>query len=69
MAEHYGIPFLGCLSMDPNMMKSCEAGKSFLETYPNSTAAKSFTEIVNKIVNIVDDINANNEDDSMAIDN
>merc|ERR1739848_392572 len=38
MATAFNIPYLGKLPMDPNIMKSCEDGSSFVETYPESTA-------------------------------
>eukprot|EP01040_Poterioochromonas_malhamensis_P010978 gene10978-11965_t len=34
MAKKYNIPYLGKLPMDPNMMRSCEEGKCFLEYFP-----------------------------------
>jgi nitrogenase subunit NifH len=50
MAKHYQVPYLGRLPMDPNMMRACEEGKSFLETYPASAAARPFSEIIAKVV-------------------
>lgn len=50
MAAKYDIPYLGNLPMDPNMMKACEDGYSFLELYPDSLAAAAFKSIVDKVV-------------------
>lgn len=50
MAAKYEIPYLGNLPMDPNMMKACEDGYSFLELYPDSLAAAAFTAILQKII-------------------
>jgi MinD-like ATPase involved in chromosome partitioning or flagellar assembly len=50
MARKFQIPYLGQLPMDPNMMRSCEEGKCFLEYFPQSTAAKAFGEIVQKLI-------------------
>ena len=50
MAAKFDVPYLGNLPMDPNMMKSCEDGYSFLELYPESAAANSFKSIVEKII-------------------
>lgn len=50
MARRYQIPYLGKLPMDPNMMRSCEEGRCFLESYPSSTATKAFGDIIKTIV-------------------
>jgi len=50
MAAKFNVPYLGRLPMDPNMMRACEEGKSFLEVYPHSPAALPFSNIVSKIV-------------------
>ena len=49
MAAAYNIPYLGKLPMDPNMMKSCEEGASFVENYPESFAIAPLNAIVDKI--------------------
>lgn len=56
MARRFGVPYLGRLPMDPNMMYACEEGKSFLELYPTSAAAGPFAEIVKKIMAATPDI-------------
>jgi hypothetical protein len=50
MAKNFGVPFLGSLSMDPNLLKACEDGVSFTETYPASSAATSLLGIVDSII-------------------
>jgi MinD-like ATPase involved in chromosome partitioning or flagellar assembly len=50
MAERFGVPYLGKLPMDPNILRACEEGKSFIDAYPSSVAAAPFAEIVQKIV-------------------
>jgi Mrp family chromosome partitioning ATPase len=50
MARKYGVPYLGCLPMDPNMMSCCENGDNFLEKFPNSTAAKPLQSIVDNLL-------------------
>lgn len=54
MAKRFNVPYLGKLPMDPNMMRSCEEGKCFLEIFPSSVAAKAFETIVNKLVETTD---------------
>ena len=50
MATAFGVPYLGKLPMDPNMMRACEEGYSFLQLFPNSVASAPFASIVNKIL-------------------
>eukprot|EP01038_Epipyxis_sp_PR26KG_P010092 gene10092-13564_t len=49
MARNFGVPFLGKLPMDPNMMFACENGKSFLQHFPTSVAAEPLANIVDRI--------------------
>lgn len=50
MAKAFGVPYLGSVPMDPNLLAACEAGASFLDVYPGSAAASAFSAIVDKIV-------------------
>jgi NUBPL iron-transfer P-loop NTPase len=50
MANKFGVPYLGKLPMDPNMMNACEQGVSFLQAYTNSIAAPAFARIVDQVV-------------------
>lgn len=50
MAKRFNVPYLGKLPMDPNMMRACEEGKSFLEIFPDSVAAKPFLHIVQNLI-------------------
>lgn len=50
MALKFGVPFLGKIPMDPNLMRSCEEGSSFTENFPNSSAALALKDIVESIV-------------------
>lgn len=50
MAQKFNVPYLGRLPMDPNMMRACEEGKSFLESYPTSPAARPFAEVVRQLL-------------------
>jgi hypothetical protein len=56
MADRFGVPYLGKLPMDPNMMKACEEGKSFLEAFPGSAASGPFAEVVAQIVAMTPDV-------------
>lgn len=51
LAKDMRIPFLGKLPLDPRIGKCCDEGKSFLSEVPDSPAAKSYKEIIQKIVN------------------
>ncbi len=50
MAQRFGVEYLGKLPMDPNMMRACEEGRSFLQAYSQSAAARPFEAIVNRII-------------------
>ena len=50
MAESYGVPFLGKIPMDPNLLKACEDGEAFTTEYADSPAAKPFGRIVKAVV-------------------
>ena len=50
LAEKYNTEYLGCIPMDPNLLKSCEEGQCFVEAYENSTATKALSSIVDRII-------------------
>lgn len=55
MAESYGVPFLGSIPMDPNLLKACEEGEAFTTEYADSPAAKPFGSIVAAVVDATPD--------------
>eukprot|EP00903_Cladosiphon_okamuranus_P005845 g5786.t1 len=55
MAESYGVPFLGSIPMDPNLLKACEEGEAFTTVYADSPAAKPFGKIVGAVVDATPD--------------
>lgn len=56
MAESYGVPFLGAIPMDPNLLKACEEGEAFTTIYADSPAAKPFGKIVKAVVDATPDV-------------
>ena len=54
VAEDMGVPFLGSIPIDPRVSAACDSGKPFVETYPDTVAAKSFGEAVKKIMEMVE---------------
>jgi len=50
IANELGIPFLGRIPIDPKIVESGDDGVPFIVRWCNSEAAKSFNEIVDKIV-------------------
>mmetsp|Transcript_30480 Transcript_30480/g.61419 ORF Transcript_30480/g.61419 Transcript_30480/m.61419 type:complete len:387 (-) Transcript_30480:162-1322(-) len=50
MAEKFNVPYLGKLPLDPNLLKSCEEGVSFVDTYGSSPAASPLNDIVDKLI-------------------
>ena len=53
MSQRFNVPYLGKLPMDPNLMKSCENGTSYLELYPTAPAAIALNIIVDQIIKYV----------------
>ena len=53
MAEKFDVPYLGKLPLDPNLTRACEAGESFLQKFPSSSASSHFDTIVEKVINAV----------------
>jgi Mrp family chromosome partitioning ATPase len=49
LAKHFNIDFLGKIPLDPEVMKSCETGKSILKEHPESPASKAFSSIIENI--------------------
>lgn len=58
MADSYGVPFLGAIPMDTNLLKACEEGEAFTTMYPNSPAAKPFGAIVQAVLDATPDSNS-----------
>ena len=49
MALRAGVPYLGALPIDPNLLAACEAGEAYVVKYAGSPAIAPFLEIVEKI--------------------
>ncbi|MBF0103005.1 MAG: Mrp/NBP35 family ATP-binding protein [Desulfobacterales bacterium] len=45
----FGLPFLGRIPLDPNMVKCGDAGKSYQQEYENSEVTKAFVSIAEKM--------------------
>ena len=50
MAEKFSVPYLGKLPLDPNLLKACEDGTSFVDKYPSSPATSPLNAIVDKLI-------------------
>jgi Mrp family chromosome partitioning ATPase len=49
LCEDEGVPFLGSVPLDPRIGQACDFGESFLETFPDSIAAKRISDVVEKV--------------------
>jgi Mrp family chromosome partitioning ATPase len=49
MAEDLGVPYLGRIPIDPQIVRQADEGKPFITNRPDSAAARAFNEIVDKI--------------------
>ena len=50
LAAKFGVPFLGKVPLDPDIVTSGDEGKPYMWFYGKSETAKRFTEIVDKII-------------------
>ncbi|XP_063286710.1 cytosolic Fe-S cluster assembly factor NUBP2 [Pelobates fuscus] len=50
LAKYAGVPFLGCVPIDPLLSKSAEEGKDFIQEFPNSAAYPALTSIAKLIL-------------------
>ena len=50
-AQELGVPFLGKIPINPDIVTLGDEGKSFLESHPDSPASLAFQSIVKKITN------------------
>jgi len=51
-AAELGVPFLGKIPIDPNIVSLGDEGKSFIDSYPDSDASQDFIKIVENIIKI-----------------
>ena len=52
MAQQMGVPFLGRIPIDPQIVQSCDSGKPFVFHYNQSQTAKAFEKISGPILDI-----------------
>lgn len=50
VAKEYGVPFLGKIPIDPQIVQTADNGKPFMIYFPESEPAKAFNQIIEKIV-------------------
>ena len=46
MAERFGVPFLGALPMDPQLLQACESGEAYVVKHAGSAGAGAFLRVV-----------------------
>ncbi|KAJ2850040.1 cytosolic Fe-S cluster assembly factor nbp35 [Coemansia erecta] len=49
MCKDLGIPLLGSIPLDPSIGRACDFGSSFLDTCPESPAARAYLDIIANI--------------------
>jgi Mrp family chromosome partitioning ATPase len=57
-ALQLGVPFLGRVPFDHQIVEGADFGITFVRKYPDSEAAKAFTQIVAEVINFVSKENA-----------
>ncbi|XP_021385347.1 cytosolic Fe-S cluster assembly factor NUBP2 [Lonchura striata] len=50
LAKHTGVPFLGCVPLDPQLSQSLEEGRDFIQEFPKSSAFPALTHIAQQIL-------------------
>lgn len=55
MAEKFEVPFLGEIPIDPQIRIGGDSGVPIVESHPESTAAKAFSEIADSIISSIED--------------
>ena len=53
MCEDENVPFLGSVPLDPRIGMACDYGESFLEAFPESSAARRYMEIVKRVGEVI----------------
>ncbi|XP_040295259.1 cytosolic Fe-S cluster assembly factor NUBP2 [Bufo bufo] len=53
LARHAGVPFLGCVPLDPLLTQSLEQGKDFIQEFPKSATYSSITSVAQQILDMV----------------
>ncbi len=51
-AQELGVPFLGKIPLDPQIVSLGDEGKTFIDTQPDSEASKAFIKVVDNIIRI-----------------
>ena len=49
LADEKGVPFLGCIPLDPEIVKSGDNGVPYVKAFPDSPTTKAFREAINPI--------------------
>jgi len=49
MAARAGVPFLGALPLDPQLLAACEAGEAYVTKYAGSAAVAPFNAVVDRV--------------------
>jgi len=50
LASEMGVPFLGRIPIDPQMVEAGDSGKPFISSYPESETAKAFNEVIQPVL-------------------
>ncbi|NXJ84589.1 NUBP2 factor, partial [Trogon melanurus] len=50
LAKHAGVPFLGCVPLDPQLSQSLEEGRDFIQEFPKSAAFPALAHIAQQIL-------------------
>lgn len=52
MAREMGVPFLGCIPIDPKIGEACDVGTAYVRHYAGTETAKAFERVINLIISL-----------------
>ena len=65
MAKQMGVPFLGRIPIEPQIVQACDFGKPFVFHYSQSKTAKTFQRILNPILELENDSKESSQQQSL----
>ncbi|OHB61741.1 MAG: chromosome partitioning protein ParA [Planctomycetes bacterium RBG_13_60_9] len=66
MAMSMNVPFLGRIPIDPQIVEACDSGQPYVDKYPQSQAARAFSEAVTLLVGSNSECNEANSEKEIS---
>jgi len=62
MASKFGVPYLGAINLDRNLLECCDEGKPLVEAYPHSPGVTGLMRLVDRVLEACPPIDEDEED-------